>query len=122
MQIQEYKAPFRHWLVTDFFNWSKDLRRVFEEIPPAEWPHWVRYNNDCERGKRTCREVERIGEFTNGLFAGLNGCNWSDLVGIPNLHPDPTLYGAGIHVTDPGGYLATHLDFALHPANPFGEV
>jgi Rps23 Pro-64 3,4-dihydroxylase Tpa1-like proline 4-hydroxylase len=31
------------------------------------------------------------------------------------IRPDPDLYGGGIHVTDPGGYLTSHLDYALHP-------
>lgn len=34
--------------------------------------------------------------------------------GVDGLRTDPTGYGAGVHVTEPGGRLNCHIDYALH--------
>jgi Rps23 Pro-64 3,4-dihydroxylase Tpa1-like proline 4-hydroxylase len=38
-----------------------------------------------------------------------------NLTGIPNLIPDPSLLGGGIHRIDKGGKLSIHADFNIHP-------
>lgn len=44
-----------------------------------------------------------------------------DMAGIHDLIPVPFGHGGGIHVTDPGGYLGPHIDFAVCPPAPFLE-
>ncbi len=39
---------------------------------------------------------------------------WSGRVGY-TLEDDPTMHGGGVHVTDPGGWLNCHVDYAAHP-------
>lgn len=41
------------------------------------------------------------------------------LTGITGLMPDPSLMGGGVHKTDPGGHLAIHADFNIHPMTGF---
>jgi Rps23 Pro-64 3,4-dihydroxylase Tpa1-like proline 4-hydroxylase len=38
-----------------------------------------------------------------------------ELTGIPNLIPDHTLHGGGIHKINNGGKLSVHLDYNIHP-------
>lgn len=94
------------------------LDAVASGIPGADWPHWVRYNNDIER-KRTTRDVWRLNDAACRLFAWLASAEWvqrlEQLSGISGLFPDPTLHGGGLHVSGNGGYLGRHLDYALHP-------
>lgn len=41
----------------------------------------------------------------------------SEITGIPNLIPDPSLAGGGYHEIKPGGFLKVHADFNKHPTN-----
>lgn len=101
------------WFVID--GWCEP--RADWSVPDSNWSDWVKYDNDCERGKRTTRAL----------------WDWSETV-LHRLHepellklcasefgfeatPDPTLHGGGLHVTAPGGKLTCHLDYDLHP-NP----
>jgi Rps23 Pro-64 3,4-dihydroxylase Tpa1-like proline 4-hydroxylase len=78
----------------------------------------ARYNNDVERGKRTTRDVTSI-IGASELFDQMRGsaAAWSSVLGYP-VRDDPTMHGGGIHVTEPGGWLSTHLDYARHPKLP----
>src|SRR5262249_2432551 len=38
----------------------------------------------------------------------------SKLTGIPQLHPDPSLEGGGLHQSERGGFLNVHTDFSMH--------
>jgi hypothetical protein len=92
-------------------------------LPPIEWSGWeARYENDCERGKRTCRDWAKLPAAVAAELAALNGLTWLGylrrLTGITELAIDPYLHGAGLHITDPGGWLSPHLDYALHPKLP----
>lgn len=44
-----------------------------------------------------------------------------DLSGIPDLIPAPFCHGGGLHVTENGGRLDPHIDFAVHPDAPYLE-
>lgn len=102
-------VPFRHWVVSDFV---KPL--ALADLPPSTDPFWeVGYNNDCEYGKRTSRQDGFLSSrFQSSLCSRLAG-----IFGYP-LEPDPLLWGAGLHVTEPGGWLNPHLDFDRHPKIP----
>jgi len=102
--------PFRHWVAP----WTCPTVPT-TAIPTADWAGWeARYDNDLERGKRTCRgDVGRV-ELTRPDDAE----RWSSLTGIPGLGLDRSEYGGGLQVTAPGGYLCCHLDYDHHPVVP----
>lgn len=118
MDIAEYQAPFRHWVIDGVIP-HEVLFEAWCAIPPVDWPNWVRYDNECER-KRTTNDF--TGTAIDELFGALNSWTWlaflERLTGITGLRPDPTLHGAGIHISAEGDFLGPHLDFALHPKLP----
>lgn len=122
-KVEEWQFPWVHWVVRPG-EWpvlSDELvRGAYNEVPAKDWPNWsASYDNDCERGKRTTSKVADVGPLTDSLFRLLNHVDFvrclAELTGIPGLQADPLLHGAGLHVTEPGGHLSPHLDYALHP-------
>ncbi len=110
--MKAFDAPFRHWVIDAF------APPVL--LPSADLPDslpWATYSNDCERGKRTCNNPSALPFDWRKLLLWLNSAYVADnlpaLTGV-QLQPDPSLYGAGIHITDPGGHLNCHLDYNLH--------
>lgn len=119
MTITGSQEPFQHWILQDLFP-AEDVAGVYQEaVGLPDGDHWARYTNDCEAGKRACRSLSKLGAATNRLFDWLLSPRFVKMVeewtGVGSLQADPTLHGAGIHVTDPGGWLNTHLDYELHP-------
>jgi hypothetical protein len=90
-------------------------------VPGAHDPCWeARYDNDLERGKRTTRDpvwMDHLAPCIRALRAERVVACWSRELGYP-VEDDPTLHGGGVHVTSPGGWLSTHLDYDLHPHVP----
>jgi hypothetical protein len=121
--VHEDSWPFRHWIIDGVIP-EQLLKDSFHSLPAADWPGWVRYNNDCER-KRTANDLYNLTGPVRQLFEGLNGWGWlaflRRLTSIAELQNDPTLHGAGIHISDPGDFLSAHIDFALHPKAPLFE-
>jgi Rps23 Pro-64 3,4-dihydroxylase Tpa1-like proline 4-hydroxylase len=114
MEITAFTDPYPHWVIEGFLD--KDL---YQFIPPAAWDGWeARYDNDCERGKRTARRG--LPYPLQEALADLNSFETLSLVrettGMRELVVDHTYHGAGLHVTYFGGHLNQHLDYALHPA------
>lgn len=119
----EYRAePFRHWVIEDLID---PLRRkaAFYGLPKRDWSGWVRYDSDCERAKRTCTFLDLqlpgcLGYPPQAVLAELEAPALvgalAQLAGVEGLQTDSLRWGAGIHVTDPGGHLNCHLDYALH--------
>lgn len=120
MDAKEFHEPFRHWVIEGFLEDPGECPRVHSAVPRPDWPHWVRYANDCEWGKRTCRDTDQLPAAAACLLYRLNEParvqQLEQLTGVADLVPDRELHGGGIHVTDPGGYLQCHLDYALHPS------
>lgn len=101
-------AEPRVWVFDDF---AEPIRNP---VPPADSPVWeARYDNDVERGKRTCRLVPPEYQPTLNRMRGM-AADLSGLLGYP-VTDDPTLHGGGLHVTAPGGHLSCHLDYDRHP-------
>jgi hypothetical protein len=108
--------PVRWWVLDGAVE-PIDIRRLPLAHDGTAWE--AVYDNDAERGKRTTRFAHWLGFVAPGLFPRLRGlaAEWSDRLGYP-VEDDPTLHGGGLHVTSPGGHLATHLDYDLHPHLP----
>ena len=111
--------PFPH-LVLDNFAPEATLRAVAAGIDEVPDEAWVRYDDLDERGKRACNKLEAMPAACRDFLSLLTSpaaatiCQW--LTGIDGLVPDPALYGGGLHVTKPGGFLGVHLDNERHPA------
>lgn len=111
--------PFPH-LILDNFAPEATLHAVaagFEQVPDEAWVH---YDDLDERGKRACNRCEAMPSACREFLALLSGpaaatvCQW--ITGSDTLVSDPSLYGGGLHVTEPGGFLGVHLDNERHPA------
>ena len=94
-------------------------------MPPPTWPHWIRYANDVEQGKRACNRLDLLPVPLATLLSRLHHPalvqQLADLTGITDLEADPCLHGAGLHVTECGGWLQVHGDYELHPKLPHRE-
>lgn len=114
-----YEKPFRHWEVEELFDTSM-VYNALMNFPERDWSGWVRYSNELEKNKRTAR----IQNFSNDHFPVINLLRQLTLPPFVSkvskltevkLHNDPEMWGGGIHIVDPGGWLNCHLDYAKHP-------
>lgn len=121
---QTLPDPVRTWTLRKFI--SDGFRAdALAEVPSASWPQWVCYDNTCELRKRTCNRASRLGPALRTLLGMLHLPSTvrmlGDITGITGLAADPRRYGAGLHVTDPGGWLQVHTDHELLPHLPGRE-
>lgn len=116
MEICSFDGPFRHWLLKGVVE--EDAESLFRAAADHAGP-WIKYDNDCERHKRTTVCVRDIGPLWAALFANLLSSDFVSrlrtITGVDSLLADEQLYGGGCHITDPGGSLQPHLDFSIHP-------
>jgi len=126
------KAPFRAWVIDDVSALvpASLCRDAYAAVPPCDWPGWCRYDNALENRKRTARDRDELPAPCGALLSYLSdnrqpdsflyrlaaAIDFGELLTI-----DPYLHGAGIHVTDPGGWLQVHGDYELHPLLPWAE-
>jgi hypothetical protein len=109
VEVTEFKTPFRHWLVRGAV--PPEVAAVRGGLPAAGW---IRYDNELERGKWAIEDRRWLGAGWRDLLSHLESLDLS-FTGIPGIRPDPDRRGAGLHLMLPGGWLQTHLDYALHP-------
>lgn len=104
-------VPFRWWC---FDGWCPPVQ--LEKLPAEASPLWeAHYSNDCEMGKRTTRAlIEPWSRVMEVMESTSSVATWCELLGY-SVNPDRHHHGGGLHVTDPGGWLNVHLDYALHP-------
>lgn len=98
----------------DLLSQSKS-REIFDGFPEDSWPEWDDVGDSLQAGKLSC---ERFAVFPPGVGAFVNELNSGPflrfleaLTGIDGLVPDPHLWGGGLHLMRPGGYLWPHTDF-----------
>ena len=92
---------------------------------PPNWSGWeARYDNDVECGKRASRDFiafpDDVLRLSGDLTSAPVTAAIADAFGFDpeQFVHDPTWHGGGVHVTEPGGWLNCHLDYALHPYIP----
>lgn len=115
LNVNRCIEPWPHWTIKDVLQESI-CRNIIDNLPCASCKDWVHYNNDLEYNKKTLNKFEHLihktlksdMETAVSFFNVLINCR-------EKLIPDFGLYGAGIHVVCPGGYLQTHVDYAIHP-------
>jgi hypothetical protein len=114
--IESGETPFRWWRLADLVD-AALVRAARANVPLESWPGWVRYSNDIERGKRTTRDVDEFKMYTLSAWINHNetAYGFGSIARVGHCWPDPDLHGAGLHVTDPGGWLQVHVDYELHP-------
>lgn len=98
-------------------------RREFDALPPDAWHV---YEGADERGKRACRDWERLARYAPACHALLTflaspaaAAIAGELTGLEHLAPDATLHGGGLHAMAPGSHLGLHLDCERHPQTGF---
>jgi Rps23 Pro-64 3,4-dihydroxylase Tpa1-like proline 4-hydroxylase len=94
---------------------SAKRKEVFESFPKADWNGWDRIGDSLQFKKLSCDRSQlfppSLGAVVHELHSG-PFLRWLEsLTGISNLMPDPHLWGGGLHLTEPGGYLWPHTDF-----------
>ena len=115
--LESRKTPFRWWRLNDVAD-ERSILDAYASVPTSDWPRWVRYSNEIENAKRTTREVKLsfpIDHLSGHLAGSEVKRHLSAISGVSPLLNDPELYGAGLHVIDPGGWLQVHGDYELHP-------
>jgi hypothetical protein len=119
MKIHQYESPFRHWVIEGFADAT--LARAAYDAVAYDSPiatRWAFYNNPDE-WKRATNDFDSLPLPARDLAASLV-TDWTAgmvevIAGVANLEGDPTWHGGGYHVTDSGGHLGPHIDYALNP-------
>lgn len=111
--------PFRH-LVIDHF-----LEESFAESLLRDFPSFDsdRAKNEFGlRGKKFARsDLENVSDFYRIFYRWIQSREFvstvESLSGIPDLIPDPNLFGGGTHENLEGQWLDAHVDFNFDPAS-----
>lgn len=118
-EAEAYQAaePYPHARFDDFLEeWA--ARKAMEAFPQIDDEGWIHYLHVNEK-KHGLNKMDRIPEFLQDVLRELNSeafvRNLSRLTGIPDLIPDPSLEGGGLHQSRRGGFLNIHADFTVHP-------
>mmetsp|Transcript_90691 Transcript_90691/g.210983 ORF Transcript_90691/g.210983 Transcript_90691/m.210983 type:complete len:410 (+) Transcript_90691:98-1327(+) len=129
--------PFPNMVVDDFLPWPV-FEKLDDEIPMLpvqvaavycavgwllcqldltwQWLKWTLPMTD----KQELKAVEsHMGPAARLVMDRLRSASFlhflEQVTGIPDLLPDPLLWGGGIHQTASSGYLGLHRDFQEHP-------
>lgn len=94
--------------------------RLAREFPSGDVGLWTRYRhyNEDKFGLTDWKLFppalqQAVVALNSPFFVSL----MSKLTGIPDLLPDPSLEGGGLHFCRRGGYLNLHSDFSMHHYN-----
>jgi Rps23 Pro-64 3,4-dihydroxylase Tpa1-like proline 4-hydroxylase len=108
--------PFPHVVFDNFFDPSL-VELVLAEFPQPEAIRWQSFDNAREIKLASSIESS-FGPATRLLLYHLNSITFveflSAVTGIPNLIPDPSFEGGGLHQIVRGGKLGIHADFNKH--------
>jgi Rps23 Pro-64 3,4-dihydroxylase Tpa1-like proline 4-hydroxylase len=111
--------PFHHIVFDDFIK--KDIiENVYHEIINIPSFYYDCNEHDyVQIKKQGLSNFEKFPKHVQNLVTYFNSPDMilylQKLTNIPNLLPDPELFGGGIHKTNKDGHLAIHADFNIHP-------
>lgn len=113
-------APFPHAVLPALLR--PGIAEAAEDaFPPAGAPLWTHYRHVNERKQGSPRREAypaAVAQVVRALQAP-EFVDWlSQLTGIPGLFADPELEGAGMHLSQRGGFLNVHTDFQRHHHHP----
>lgn len=108
--------PFPHVVVDGLIN-QEALRDLLERYPKIEDKSWWHYDNPLER-KHAFNDLSQLDAVFREFFDEANSPEFvaqlANLTDLPDLVPDHTLRGGGLHQIAPGGKLDVHEDFNIH--------
>ncbi|HWL08793.1 MAG TPA: 2OG-Fe(II) oxygenase [Planctomicrobium sp.] len=119
---ETYQAagPFPHIQLDDFLD-SETALYAAESFPDVEDAGWIHYVHLNEK-KHGLNKRDLLPESLSLLIDELNSPEFcaflSKLTGIPNLLPDDSMEGGGLHQSKRNGFLNVHADFTVHPHQP----
>jgi Rps23 Pro-64 3,4-dihydroxylase Tpa1-like proline 4-hydroxylase len=109
--------PFPHIAIDNFLR-PDELGKAEKEFPPIDDAGWIHYLHFNEK-KHGLNKMDMIPMECRSLIQELNSPEFiawlSEITGIPNLLPDESLEGGGLHQSKRGGFLNIHADFTVHP-------
>lgn len=109
-------VPFRYAVIDDFLP-SEMAEAILAAYPEPDVEGWNRKTYIHQRKKFTLRS--NFPEPIDNFFTAAEAPEFTDIVsritGIPNLLPDPELFGGGLHQILRDGYLDVHVDYNFHP-------
>jgi Rps23 Pro-64 3,4-dihydroxylase Tpa1-like proline 4-hydroxylase len=109
--------PYPHIVIDNFLKESV-AKKAMDSFPKVKDEGWIHYMHVNEK-KHGLNKFDLLPPFIQDLISELNKPEFvsylSDLTGIPNLIPDDSLEGGGLHQSQRGGYLNIHADFTVHP-------
>ncbi|MEZ4963908.1 MAG: 2OG-Fe(II) oxygenase [Saprospiraceae bacterium] len=112
---QAHPYPFAYF---DNFLEPEAARAAMRAFPGVKDEGWIHYVHVNEK-KHGLNKIDLIPADIRKVIEVLNSREFVDilsrLTGIPDLHPDPSLEGGGLHQTKRGGFLNIHADFTVHP-------
>ena len=115
--------PYNHIVIDNFIE-PTYLRKLLEEVKGYkqimdEDYQRIEHEYEVQTKKIGLSDTERMGPISKDFFEQSQSPEMiaflEKITGIPDLLPDPMLYGGGIHRTTTGGKLGIHADFNLHP-------
>jgi len=102
-------------VVMDAFLQPSTQQDVIASFPGRPWTGWDDVADALQAAKRSSERIDRFPPLLATLIYELNSGPMirllEEITGIRGLLPDPHLWGGGLHVTSPGGYLWPHTDF-----------
>ena len=109
--------PYPHIYFDNFLEeWAAN--KAMNSFPGVKDEGWIHYLHVNEK-KHGLNKMDMIPPFIKEVIQELNKASFvaelSKLTGIPDLKPDPTLEGGGLHQSQRGGFLNIHADFTVHP-------
>jgi hypothetical protein len=109
-------APFPHIHLTDFLD-SETANIMASEFPQPCTNAWIHYKHGNESKSGLSRRdlfPPHIGHVIDELNSEPFLSWLCELTGIPDLMPDPSLDGGGLHQAGRGGFVNVHTDFSVH--------
>lgn len=111
--------PFPHIVIDDFFP-PPIVDEVLADFPAPDSIEWQQFANARERKLASSNE-RNLPPAARSLIWEMNSQVFLQfleiLTDIPNLLPDPTLAGGGMHQIMRDGKLGVHVDFNKHGNN-----
>jgi Rps23 Pro-64 3,4-dihydroxylase Tpa1-like proline 4-hydroxylase len=105
--------PFPHVVIEEFFT-DELMVELYSQFPSFEARNAMNEFGQVG-GKAVVTELDALGPAYRRIYAYLNSQPFLDamsaLTGIPDLLPDPALYGGGTHENIEGQELDVHVDY-----------
>lgn len=109
--------PYPFGVFDDFLD-ATAAQAAMNAFPGVKDDGWIHYVHVNEK-KHGLNKMDLIPADIQEVIKVLNSESFvrslSNLTGIPNLMPDPSLEGGGLHQSKRGGFLNIHADFTVHP-------